>query len=74
MTNLMGHLASMAMHHGRQWIEIHDAVAEYIAAVEESRAATQAFANDGQPENWIRYEASEARIIAAHARMKGEAP
>ena len=41
------------------------AVAELIKAIRESRIATQEFANDGLPKNWIRYEASEARIVAA---------
>lgn len=49
-------------------------VAELLAAVIESREATQAFANDGQPENWARYEASEARIENAIRAMRGEPP
>lgn len=49
-------------------------VAELLAAVEESRAATRAFANDGQPANWIRYEASETRIEDAIRAMRGEPP
>ena len=41
--------------------------AELRAAVIEYRAASQAFADDGQPGNWIRYENAEDRLDAALA-------
>ena len=40
-------------------------VTELLAAAEENRNATAEFANDGQPDNWVRYEASESRLDAA---------
>lgn len=52
---------------------MRDSVAELIAAVVENRDATQAFANDGMPENWIRYQNSEDRLNAALQACKGGA-
>lgn len=49
-------------------IAARDTVSELIAAVIENRSATQAFANDGQPANWTRYEVSERRLEAALAK------
>ena len=47
-----------------------DAVAELIAASVEWNEALQDFANDGRPENWVRYQAAEPRFQAALARCQ----
>jgi hypothetical protein len=49
------------------------AVEELVEAVKESRDALQAFANDGEPPNWIRHIAAEKRLDAALAHF-GSAP
>lgn len=51
--------------------EARAAVAELIEAVKENRIVAQDFANDGKPENYFRYEASERRVMEALARVGG---
>lgn len=50
---------------------VRAAVAELIEAVIENRDATQAFANDGAPSNYVRFDDSERRVLAALARVGG---
>ena len=54
--------------------EARAAVAELVEAVRENRAATQAFANDGHPFNYARYDASERRLEAALAKFTEPRP
>ncbi len=43
-----------------------------LFAIEESRAATQLFANDGMPDTLARYELSERAIKKAIKEFKGD--
>jgi hypothetical protein len=45
------------------------AVAELIESVIENRKATQEFANDGRPENYFAWDASERRVQKALANV-----
>lgn len=50
---------------------VRGVVNELIAAVIENREATQEFANDGQPANWVRWQNSQSRLVAALAAATG---
>lgn len=52
------------------YIASRKAIAELLEAVLEYREALQAFSNDGDPDNWARYENSEDRLDAAIANCK----
>lgn len=47
------------------------AVAELIEAIKENRAAMEAFAQDGMPSNYIRFDQSERRLLKALDRVGG---
>lgn len=53
--------------------EARAAVAELIEAVKENRIVTQDFANDGCPDNYFKYEASDRRVMAALSRLGASA-
>lgn len=47
----------------------HEAVVELFAAIFENRSATEAFAQDGCPENYVRFDDSERRLLRALANV-----
>lgn len=71
---LESEIAAYGLHTPQRFdlIEALDAVKELVAAVIENREATQAFANDGMPENYARFDDSERRLLSALSRIGGE--